>query len=213
MDKLRIPAYQFYNNKGYTEFCEACKAGEHKGLDHGGRALSIKAHERKYMSEARRHSFNRRTYSPDYLTRSEDGKKMYLDNFEQLGPRWVKDACAILNPRDGHNGWYTSDFGETLAGVVLCFTRHGEGDEDNNTKYPNTKAKGRVIYMAGTRHSDWDGVTLDLDTTDDPDTAARWADDMAEREAERCREEEEKYQAEQQAEREAEEAIEEEHFT
>jgi hypothetical protein len=71
--------------------------------------------------------------------------------------------------------------------------------------------------MAGTRHTDWDGVTLDKDITDDPEIAARWADDMAEREAESCREEDERYQAEQQAEEEANEAlrvaIEEEHFT
>jgi hypothetical protein len=43
-------------------------------------------------------------------------------------------------------------------------------------------------------------VTLDLDTTDDPITAARWADSMAEREAESCREEDEKDQRQQQAE-------------
>ena len=126
---------------------------------------------------------------------------MYLTDFDQLGARWVKDADQVAT-RQQHNGWYTDDFQDaTLIGVVLCFTRHGLSDEHGNYggNVP-TEPKGRVIYMAGTRHSDWDGVTLDLDTTDDPITAARWADSMAKREAESCREEDEKYQAEQKAE-------------
>jgi hypothetical protein len=67
--------------------------------------------------------------------------------------------------------------------------------------------------MAGTKHSEWDGVTLCLDTTDDPKIAARWADQMPEREAESCREEDEKWRKEEAEAEAAALAVEEEHFT
>jgi hypothetical protein len=160
------------------------------GVDDVGLELMRMAAYHQAKQNALAHSWDRRTtYAPNCTRR--DGK-MFLESFDQIGPRWVKDASDIT-PRLA-DGWYTdSDCDAQLIGVVVCMTRHGEGEDNYNTH----KAKGRVIYMAGTRHTDWDGVTLDLDTTDDPDTAVRWADRMAEREAESCREADEEYQAEQ----------------
>ena len=191
MDKLKMSADLFYG--GLKLYANELK--KQPMLDEGGRQQLAKVCERKHIQEAKQHSYMRRTYSNAYLNRSEDGKKMYLSDFDQLGARWVKDSNEI-DTRQGHNGWYTDDFcSATLIGVVLCFTRHSSGE--NNEYFGEGRGKNKDIYMAGTRHSDWDGVTLDLDTTDDPMIAARWADQMAESEAEDCREEDEKYQAEQ----------------
>ena len=197
MDNLKTPAHKFYSG-------EKLFAKHDKPMDAAGQAIIREACRRREIKNALQHQYNRRIYSDDYIHRCDDGKTMTLSDFDQLGARWVKDADQVAT-RQKHNGWYTDDFQDaTLIGVVLCFTRGGSagiriaGCGDDN--FDETKPKGRVIYMAGTRHSDWDGVTLDLDTTDDPITAARWANQMAEREAESCREEDEKYQAEQKAE-------------
>lgn len=194
MDKLITPAPVFYNGAGtYAKLKD-------KVQDPGGELLQRSACRAKAIKEAKQHSSMRRTHSDAYIYRCDDGKTMTLSDFDQLGARWVKD-CNDVSSRIDHNGWYTDSFeGETLIGVVLCFTRGGSSGMEGNDNLNETKPKGRVIYMAGTRHSDWDGVTLDLDTTDDPITAARWADSMAERAAEEYREEDEKFQAEQKAE-------------
>jgi len=188
MDNLKTPASKFYNGMKLFEKHD-------KPLDIGGRAIILKACERKHIQEAKQHSFVRRTYSGDYITRDTEKRQMYLSDFDQLGARWVKDADDVAT-RQRHKGWYTdNDCSETLIGVVLCFARHGTGE--NEEYFGGSRGKNKDIYMAGTRHSDWDGVTLDLDTTDDPITAAQWADSMAEREAESCREEDEHYQTKQ----------------
>ena len=187
MDKLRTPASKFYD--GNAVFLKLKHEDRAQGID--GQTVQMAACRAKQIKEAIRNSYKRRLYSEDYITR-RDGK-MFLNSFDQLGARWVKDADKVVNLR--YNGWYTDTDGrETLTGVVLCFTRHGMPDSNGDNE------KGKQIYMAGTYHSDWDGVTLDMDTTDCPVTAARWADKMAEREAESCREEDERYQNEQQAE-------------
>ena len=187
MDNLRTTAPAFYSGK--KQFADAIK--EHTALDEGGRQLIRNACRAKHIQEAKQYSFMRRTHTDTYLTRSEDGKELYLADFEDLGPRWVKDASEVSSIQN--KGWYTDDMQDnTLIGVVLCFSRHAAPDEQGDTN-----GKGRQVFMAGTRHSDWDGVTLDLSTTNDMVTAARWADGMAERAAEICREEEEKYQNEQ----------------
>jgi hypothetical protein len=194
MDNLKTPAHKFYNGMKLFEKHD-------KTMDIGGRAIILEACKRKHIQEAKKYGFMRRVSSEHYITRDKERRQMYLSSFDQLGARWVKDADEV-NTRQEYNGWYTDGFQDaTLIGVVLCFTRHDGHQDDGQYQgvHPN-KPKGRVIYMAGTRHSDWDGVTLDLDTTDDPITAARWADSMAEREAESCREEDEKYQAEQRVE-------------
>lgn len=191
MDNLKFTAPDFY--KGREIYTREMK--KQPMLDEVGRQLISKACERKHIAEAKVHSSMRRTYSNAYITRDMEKRKLYLADFNQLGARWVKD-CNEVNTRIDHIGWYTDEFcDETLTGVVLCFARHGAPDIDGNGYEPKEKA----IYMAGTRHSSWDGVTLDLDTTDDIETAARWADSMAEREAKSCREEDAKYRAEQKA--------------
>lgn len=119
-------------------------------------------------------SFVRRTspYASDEPRRDKD--KIYIEHFESLGPRWVKDAHEVA--RLGHTGWYTDDFqGSTLIGVVLNFSR-----------------KDRFCFLAGTRHSDWDGVTVDSYIHDDEKDAARAADSMAQYDAEEYQEAERK---------------------
>ena len=189
MDKLRVDAKTFYN--GADQFKRAL--AKNPQMDEGGKRLTYDACCAKHIQEAKQHGHMRRTYMPSYLTRSEDGTELYLADFEDIGPRWVKDAADIVSMQ--HTGWYTDNMCDnTLIGVVLCFSRHAAPDEDGNTI-----GNGRQVFMAGTRHSDWDGVTLGLETMDDMVTAARWADSMAERAAEISREEDEKYQREQQA--------------
>ena len=187
MDKLRTPASEFYD--GSAVFLKLKHEDRAQGID--GQTVQMAACRAKQIKEAIKNSYQRRNYNDDYITRSNG--KMFLNSFDPLGARWVKDANKVVNLR--YNGWYTDNDGrETLTGVVLCFTRHGMPDSNGDNE------KGKQIYMAGTRHSDWDGVTLDLSTTDCAETAAHWADQMAEREAETCREEGERYQNEQQAE-------------
>jgi hypothetical protein len=191
MDNLKRVAPAFYT--GDELFRAALK--KQPLLDEGGKQRVQAACRAKHIQEAKTASYMRRTHSDSFLNRSENGKELHLEDFEDLGPRWVKDADDIATRQD-HKGWYTDDWCDnTLIGVVLCFSRHAAPDENGNTR-----GKGRQIFMAGTRHSDWDGVTLGLDTTDDMITAARWADSMAEREAEVCREDDEKYQIAQQVE-------------
>ncbi len=191
MDKLKTPAHKFYSG-------EKLFAKHDKPMDAAGQAIILEACRRREIKNALESSYRRRVYSNDYIHRCDDGKTMTLSDFDQLGARWVKDAEDVSSRL--MSGYYTDSHGdETLIGVVLCFTRGGSGGMEGNDNFDETKPKGRVIYMAGTRHSDWDGVTLNLDTTDDPITAAQWADSMAECEAESCLEEDEKYQAEQKA--------------
>jgi hypothetical protein len=189
MDKLSKPVPQFYLGVKH-------RPKNFHDLDSAGQLLMHEACKRKQIQEAiKGGSYLRRVSTEDYVTRSKDGKQMYLSNFEQLGPRWVKDADDVAT-RMRHKGWCTDEegwSGETLIGVVLCFTRHGEGTSEDY----EDRGGGRKIYMAGTRHAEWEGVTLDLDITDDPITAARWADGMAERDAEVYREEDAKNRREQ----------------
>jgi len=188
MDNLKTPAHKFYSG-------EKLFAKHDKPMDAAGQAIIREACRRREIKESLKYGFMRRVYSDSYLTRDMDKRQLYLADFDQLGARWVKDADDVAT-RQEYKGWYTDSFQDaTLIGVVLCFARHGAPDLDGNGFEP----KENAIYMAGTRHSDWDGVTLDLDTTDDPITAARWANSMAEREAESCREEDEEYRREQQA--------------
>lgn len=200
MDSLKLPVPKFYT--GQNLYSSKGMKEKRDAMDEAGRILLLEACRRKQIQDALAASYHRRTHSKAYITRDKEKRLMYLDDFDQLGARWVKEASEINNRLA--EGYYTEaeyTSGETMNGVVLCFTRHGLSDEHGSYggNVPD-KAKGRIIYMAGTYHSDWDGVTLDLDTTDDADTAARWADSMAEHEAEDCREEDARYRREQQIE-------------
>jgi len=209
VDRLGTPAHAFYPNMGVIRLAKALKNGKHEGIDGPSLDLLGKAYEREYMEEAKQYQFMRRIHSPNYIHRCDDGKTMTLDNFKQLGPRWVRSCVTVCDSTN--HGWYTDGLqNETIEGVVLCFTRHGDGKDEEY--FGESRGKGRAIYMAGTQHSEWVGVTLDLDTTDNPKTAARWADQMAEREAESCREEDEKWREEEAKAEAAELVVEEEHF-
>lgn len=119
-----------------------------------------------HRMNAKTEDWHRRTYSWAIDTPSRDKDKIYISHFESLGPRWVKDAHEVA--RLDHTGWYTDEFqNELLIGVVLCFSR-----------------KGRDCFLAGTRHTGSDGVTVDSYTYDDEKEAARAADSMAEYAAE-----------------------------
>lgn len=203
LDSLSIPARIFY--QGFEYYND--RAELRGALDDAGKELLQMACQREHIAEAKKRAYMRRVHTESYISRSEDGEKMYLNSFDQLGARWIKPFHEII--KSNHTGWYTDDFGGAYNGAVLCFTRHGEGDGI----HPNEvgPAKGRIIYMAGIRHSDWGGVTLDLAITEDINQATRWADSMAEREAEICYEENEKDQAEQEEAERLEAAIEEEH--
>ena len=193
-DRLHTTASVFYA-RAWADSDTPAQRKHRLSLDAAGTELHLKAAQAKYKQAAKTAEYKRRTHMTSYLTKSEDGKELYLADFEALGPRWVKDADDIAT-HQRHKGWYTDDMqGNTLVGVVLCFSRHAAPDENGDTT-----GKGRQIFMAGTRHSDWDSVTLDLDTTDDMITAARWADGMAERAAAEYREVDEEFQREQKVE-------------
>lgn len=189
MDNLAVPFHQFYSGQKLY-----AKNKMRETFDATGKQLLLNVCKREQIKQALTGSgYNRRAYSVAYLNRSEDGANLYLSDFEQLGARWVKEFHEISSPRDGHTGWYTdTDCDQLLIGVVLCFTRHGSGEDEEY--FGEGRGKNKNIYMAGTKHSDWDGVTLGARTTDCIVTAARWADDMAEREADKCREEDEEHQ-------------------
>jgi hypothetical protein len=121
---------------------------------------------------------------------SQDKDELYLDSFEDM-PGYItepKDAdkCCHMD----HTGWYTDDFSNgTIIGVVVSFRHPQDINPDNES---------HIFYMAGTKHSDWDGVTVYTRHTYQTEReAARRADKIAEREAEECREEDQKYHAEQ----------------
>ena len=125
---------------------------------------------------------------PAILARSSWVKKDfigYCDSIDQAPFSDVTDACDIV-PRLPQ-GWYTDTFQcEILIGIVLMF-------RDPNNLNPEGS---HCFYMAGTRHSMWDIVRIDLTTTyDNAKDAAYAADALAEREAECYREEDEKFKA------------------
>jgi hypothetical protein len=130
-------------------------------------------------------------YSPEYLTRSDDGERIHLNAFEDIGAR------KSIPASDNHTGWFTDEFQDgTLSGVVIVIGRHSTTEGHDVSDW--TENTG--LFMAGTQHSDWDGVTLYTDTFDNFRDAARYADRCAEREAEDCCEEDKKFQREQKAE-------------
>jgi hypothetical protein len=121
---------------------------------------------------------------------NQDKDALYLDAFKDM-PGYVaepKDADKCC--RMDYTGWFTTEdgwTGETLIGVVVSI-RHPQKI--------NPETEGHIFYMAGTKHSDWDGVTVYTgELFEEERAAARRADQIAEREAEQCREEDQKYQA------------------
>lgn len=100
-----------------------------------------------------------------YPGRGEKGE-LYRDTFD--GWRVVGDAHEVI--RLDYTGWYCDDDQHNLAiGVVVQLPARD----------------GRPRYFPAVRYTDSDGVTIfTREETDDKDTAARWADQNAERIAE-----------------------------
>ena len=182
-DKLHITAHLFYA-AAWSERETKKEVAQRLALDEGGKLLHLKAAVSRYMHEAKKYSWLRRVDSSAYLTRSEDGQKIFMQDFTQIGPRHEH----LLD-----EGWYTdSCYSDTINGVVLAVGRH---HEEYTQDY-----SGEGLFMAGTKHSGCDGVTLYVDTFKSYDDAKRFANARAEYEAEECREEDEKFQREQQIE-------------
>ena len=131
---------------------------------------------------------------PAYFGRALLAQKdaLYLDAFEDM-PGYIEepkdaDKCCQMD----YNGWYTSEdgwTGETLIPVVVSI-RHPQKINPENESH--------IFYIAGTKHSDWDGVMVYTDELFECEgDAARRADRIAEEEAEQCREDDQEYQAEQ----------------
>jgi hypothetical protein len=104
---------------------------------------------------------------------STGSRAYYCDNVPN-GWRETGNADEIEGVRIHHKGWFTDpDCGGTLRGFVIQITAR----------------KGVAQFIAATRHSDWDGITLwPLDRFDNAADAARLADQHAERAAETERE-------------------------
>lgn len=190
MDTLSVRAPLFYT--GMTLFADMVKRSPE--LDVTGKEVTLLACRAKHRQDALKNRHLRRGYSESYLTRSKTTREVYLNSFDNIGPRWVQD-CNKVSDRIKHVGWFTDDYQDSMAiGVVLCLTRHGPGDDDSSRG--GSVGKNKHIYIAGVRYSDQDGVTLNLNITGDSDIAARWADKLAERLAGESREADQEYQAE-----------------
>lgn len=94
----------------------------------------------------------------------------------------AQDVCRIEGSRSvDHSGWYTDDFQDgEIEGYVF--------------QIPSRK--GIPQYVPGTKHSDWDGVTIyPMDRYETPLECAAAADRYAEKAAEQEREYQEAWQA------------------
>jgi len=114
---------------------------------------------------------------------------LYLDQFEDM-PGYIRE------PKDAHKctrlrytGWYTNNFQDAiLQGVVIPL---------RDPQKINTENGSHIFYLAGTKHSDWDGVTVYTGELFECESDAAYrADHYAEEDAETCREDDQKYRAE-----------------
>lgn len=139
------------------------------------------------LKEGRRYTSPFAPYAGGYVTHSEDGRSIYLDEKQLAALRHVGQA-GQMSPsiRDSNDGWYTDNMptGETYQGHVYQLPAH----------------RGQERFLAAVMHSDWSGATLDPSVYPDKESAARVADSMAEHMAECAREDDAKFQAEQQIE-------------
>lgn len=111
----------------------------------------------------------------------KSGTKIYLDSFDGLRVIDIADAVRSEGMRPDTTGYYADSQCDNVVEPVVIRLPHGR-------------------ICAGYRYTEWDGVTIDTDITDDMRTAIRWAHQMAERHAEECREDDAKNCAEQQTE-------------
>lgn len=107
--------------------------------------------------------------------------KRWVEDVQAAGLRFVGYSDEIINLR--HTGWFADSFCEkTCRGAVWQLPARN----------------GQCLFVYGYEDEDNPGSALiDFDVTNDKDDAARWADSMAERDAEESREFYAKDQAEQ----------------
>jgi len=120
---------------------------------------------------------------------SDDKSKLFVDSFEKM-PGYVDfdDAHNIANRLP--LGWFCDAFqDQTIKAAVISI---------RNPQKLNPDSGSHVFYLAGTYSDSYGGVTVYTGKLfEDQNRAAYYADNMAEREAEKEREEDEKFQAEQ----------------
>lgn len=140
------------------------------------------------MSNVRPEALKKPIYSARGVYANKD--IFHLDRFEDM-PGYIeepKEAHKCINLR--HTGWYTDDFQDNLLSGVVIPIRHPQKI--------NPGSGSHIFYLAGTKQTNYDGVTVYLDKLYEcEEDAARRADRIAEREAEDEREADEKYRAEQ----------------
>lgn len=123
--------------------------------------------------------------APAYGPRIDGTQKRWIENVDAAGLRFVDFADDII--RLNHRGWYIDpdDWGATYRGAVWQLPSRG----------------GVPVYVYGYKCPHNPGAALvDFESTPDKDTAARWADDVAEADAEEAREFYERGRLEQEAE-------------
>lgn len=118
-------------------------------------------------------SWMSRTIKAKRTSRDEENAQiLYVEDLDSLNWRREGDSHEIV--RLNHTGWYADSYQQNL--VVGCVLQ-----------LPTRK--GRLQFVPATYNSEWDTATVYLnEITDDNSSAARWADQNAEKEAERSRE-------------------------
>jgi hypothetical protein len=154
-----------------------------------------RASESQYMRTWKEARYPRRAgYYKDYcaINYGEKGQ-IFTDNFDIIGEK-IGDCHEILSPRMRNTGYYADSFQcSVIRGAIV-----------------KLKTARGVYYIPATYCTDWDGVTLHMESaelvkkglSEDCHEGARvrmayLADSYAEHEAERAREDDAKFQAEQ----------------
>lgn len=151
-DKLNTPAHLYYQPKALKRYDMPPDVAE----------LNLIAARHELIQEAKKHSWNRRTYHNTYVTHSPDHstKCANIDNIEQMQLRGFEIV----------ESYSTDDYGDNCVQAFIA-------------QLPGKHHAERWVY--GYNYSDWDGATIYL-TICDKDEAKRWAKDAARYHAELC---------------------------
>lgn len=147
------------------------------------------AYKKNYNSEVVHHWKDQRYNKPKHLRRYEPNRyredgALFIEDINDTMAQYIGDSSELASLR--HTGWYCDDTQEDLLKGCVFRIRTPDG----------------MRYIPATRlespHFDNGGATLYLkDLNDDERDAARYADQLAESQAEKAREDSEKYYAEQ----------------
>jgi hypothetical protein len=120
---------------------------------------------------------------------SDDKSRFFADAFEKM-PGYVDHVDAHEVSHRLPLGWYCDTFQHQTIKAAVISIRHPQK--------LNTDNDSHVFYLAGTYSEDYDGVTIYTDKLfESQNSAAYYADRLAEKEAEQSREDDEKFHAEQ----------------